>query len=534
MIAQELPVGTALRLGSYRIEKILGRGGFGITYLAVHTMLDKKVAIKEFFPKDFCDRDTTSSHVTVYTSNSTEIVERLRAKFIKEAKNIAKLRHRNIISIQDIFEENGTAYYVMDFVEGMSLKDIIDVRGTINEDEALDYIGQIGAALSYMHGMGMNHLDIKPSNIMISSGDNQAILIDFGTAKQYDSAGDQTSTMVPGFTHGYAPIEQYKPGGVAQFSPQTDVYALGATLFTMLKGEKPPHYSEIFEEGIPELPATVSKHIKKAIEHAMELKKAKRPESVDVWIQELVKIPSSPQRPSKPVLPLPPQHSDEADDNTVLVAPPVPTPPKEDKKTAPQAHITTGYENGHEWVDLGLPSGTLWATKNVEDENSSDLSRYYFAWGEDHAKNDYRKGTYNINFYMTPMSASPDLWGSKWVVPSKQDFMELINECRWNFAIHMYNGERIVGADIIGPNGNFIFLPFMGYVKYNIGIEYGKIGLYWSNTSDIEAFPCYFEISLKQKNQNNGLYSQTYISKQLCNTINAYNGLCYRLVLKPD
>lgn len=128
---QQLNIGATLQNGKYKIEQVLGQGGFGITYLARHTMLDTLVAIKEFFPKDFCDRDDTTSHVTLGTSNTAELVSKLKTKFIKEARNIAKLHHPNIVSIQVIFEENNTAYYIMGYVEGKSLGEMIKKNGAM-------------------------------------------------------------------------------------------------------------------------------------------------------------------------------------------------------------------------------------------------------------------------------------------------------------------------------------------------------------------------------------------------------------------
>ncbi len=116
-----LQIGTTLRGGTYRIDEVLGQGGFGITYLATDLSLDKHVAIKEFFPKDYCDRDSTTSHVTLGTQSTSEFVGKLKSKFLKEAKNIAKFDHPNIIKIHAAFEENNTAYYVMDFIKGESL-----------------------------------------------------------------------------------------------------------------------------------------------------------------------------------------------------------------------------------------------------------------------------------------------------------------------------------------------------------------------------------------------------------------------------
>lgn len=277
---QTLAAGTLLHNGTYRIEQVLGQGGFGITYLATDMNLQRLVAIKEFFPKDYCDRADDSRNMTTGGSGASVMVTKLKAKFIREAKNIARLPHPNIVPIQDIFEENNTAYYLMDYIDGESLGDIMTRVGTIHEDKAVKYITQVAAAIGFMHSRRMNHLDIKPANIMIRRSDDTAVLIDFGTSKHYDEDGSQTTTLVSGFTHGYAPAEQYTPGGVASFTPQTDIYSLGATLYALLMGQKPPHYSVIFENGLPELPSYISVRTRKAIAHAMTLQKSMRPASV--------------------------------------------------------------------------------------------------------------------------------------------------------------------------------------------------------------------------------------------------------------
>lgn len=121
----QLKEGTLLQGGKYRIEKVLGQGGFGITYLALQTMLDRMVCIKEFFFKDYCERDEQNSHVTLNTTTNRELVERFRGKFLKEARVISKLRYDHIVQIHDIFEENDTAYYVMDYIDGPSLADMV-------------------------------------------------------------------------------------------------------------------------------------------------------------------------------------------------------------------------------------------------------------------------------------------------------------------------------------------------------------------------------------------------------------------------
>ena len=234
-----LKVGTLLENGKYRIEKVIGQGGFGMTYLGEQVNLGRKVAIKEFFMKEYCNRDEGDLKIYTLSQGSSELVERFRVKFVKEARSLARLRHPNIVSIIDIFEENDTAYYVMEFHAGGSLADKVK-NGPLPEADAVKYIRQIASALEYVHSKQMMHLDVKPANIMIRKSDNKAILIDFGVSKQYDEQGGQTSTTPVGISHGYAPMEQYKQGGVSTFSPQTDIYALGAILFSILTWQDAP------------------------------------------------------------------------------------------------------------------------------------------------------------------------------------------------------------------------------------------------------------------------------------------------------
>ena len=280
---QQLPKNTLLQGGKYKIEKILGQGGFGITYLATQELFDRKVCIKEFFFKDSCSR-TSTGKVTLGTVGNKDLVERFLNKFIKEARTISKLEHPNIIRILDVFMENGTAYYVMDFIEGESLEGIVKRRGAMHEHEAIGYIKQVANALDYLHQHRINHLDVKPANIMVRKEDNKAILIDFGLSKQYDAQGGQTSTTPVGISHGYAPMEQYNVSGVSMFSPQTDIYSLGATLYKLLSGNTPPQASEVLNEGLPLLSNAVSIGTKNAIESAMQVKKKDRPENVKQFL----------------------------------------------------------------------------------------------------------------------------------------------------------------------------------------------------------------------------------------------------------
>ena len=243
---------STLQGGKYRIIKKLGQGGFGITYLAENTMLEGKVAIKEFFFKEYCERDNATCHVTIPKSDNREIVERFKQKFIKEAKTTFKLNHPNIVRIHDVFEENGTAYYVMGYIEGESLSDMVKRRGAIPEAEALGYVKDVASALEYIHSKNINHLDIKPSNLVLRHDDGKVLVIDFGVAKQYDAVTSEGTTTTPvGISYGYSPAEQYRKNGVQAFSPQSDVYALAATLFKLLTGNTPPGAIEILSEGFP-------------------------------------------------------------------------------------------------------------------------------------------------------------------------------------------------------------------------------------------------------------------------------------------
>lgn len=281
-----LTKGTELQNGKYRIVRVLGQGGFGITYLAENIYFDKKVAIKEFFPKDFCGRDNTS-HLTLGTQNNAETVAKLKDRFLKEAKNIAKLDHPGIIKIHDIFEENNTAYYVMDYIEGENLNEMVKRDGPLSEAKAVEYIRKVGDALDYIHSRNMTHFDVKPANIMVRRSDDQPILIDFGLSKQYDAHGDATSTLMQGVSQGYSPIELYNPGSVSSFSPQTDVYSLGATLYYLLTGIVPPLASEILENGIT-IPSNISESNANAIKNAMSVSRAKRPQNVSSFVDRLV------------------------------------------------------------------------------------------------------------------------------------------------------------------------------------------------------------------------------------------------------
>lgn len=282
---QHLKPGTLLQKGKYRVISVLGQGGFGLTYLGEHVMLGRKVAIKEYFPKQYCDRDSDTSHVTANSTASAEVMERYRSKFIKEAVMLSRFVHPNIVSIQDVFEENNTAYYVMEYVDGPSLSDML-VERKLPTSEALVYINKVGQALMYIHERKINHLDVKPANIMIRKKDNEPILIDFGLSKHYDRSGNETSTTPLGISKGYAPVEQYA-GSITSFSPESDVYSLGATLYKTITGTTPPEPSVLLNGGELEFPSFVPDHIATVVRKAMSLAKAQRYKSIAEFLEAL-------------------------------------------------------------------------------------------------------------------------------------------------------------------------------------------------------------------------------------------------------
>ena len=289
-----LPVGSTLMQGKYRIVAVLGQGGFGITYKGEHTMLGTTVAIKEFFMKGACERDENSTHVTTSQSNS-ELASRFRTKFLKEAKTLAVLKHPNIIRVFDVFEDNGTAYYVMDYIEGNNLSDIVEGKGRLSEPLALKYIRQVANALNYLHQKKLLHLDVKPANILLDKNTGNAILIDFGVSKQYDQDGQQTSTTPPAISKGYSPVEQYAQGSnVKTFSPATDIYSLAATLYKLVTGNTPPESNLLLneDEQLPPYPSNVSEVTRNAIAECLQTRK-KRPQSIIEFLQLLDSEPIS-------------------------------------------------------------------------------------------------------------------------------------------------------------------------------------------------------------------------------------------------
>ena len=348
----QLQPGTYLQGDKYRIIRALGSGGFGITYLAEHELAERKVCIKEFFPKEFFNRNEDSRSISLGSQGSAKIMDAYKAKFIKEAKTIARLKHPNIIHIHDVFEENNTAYYVMEYIEGESLSDLVKRSGALVEAEAVRYIRSVAEALGYIHERKIMHLDVKPANVMLNSEDDQVVVIDFGLSKQYDEEGHQTSSTPVGISAGFAPMEQYQQGGVKEFSPETDIYSLGATLYYLVTGQVPPQAVCVADEGLPELPAHLSSGVRNAIERSMTFQRKHRPHSAKEFLAlledntpEVVVIPTPKPTPSPVSAPV----SVPVDDKTSVAA----SAPVADERTvvgtpAPKAQPTPQSKN--EWA----------------------------------------------------------------------------------------------------------------------------------------------------------------------------------------
>lgn len=291
----QLKENSLLQNGRYKITKVIGQGGFGITYLALsHETLEGNigkfdvevpVAIKEFFVKDSCTRNDNTTDVETIGNQDEQRIAILKKQFIKEAQNMSKLNHPNINKVKDVFEENGTVYYVMQYLKGGSLKELVQEQGTFSEQKAIRYIRQIASALRYMHSQRTCHLDVKPANIMLNEHD-EAVLIDFGIAKHYEKNGDETAESTVGVSEGFAPIEQYQ-SSLQEFSPTTDIYGLAATLYFLIIGTTPPDAYSILERGLGRRPDNISERTWLAIVQGMQPVRTQRVKSIDEFLSIL-------------------------------------------------------------------------------------------------------------------------------------------------------------------------------------------------------------------------------------------------------
>ena len=293
--AQALPAGYGLQ--EYRIEKLLGVGGFGLTYLATDSNLNLKVALKEYLPDDIASRGPGQS-IAPRSADTVETFGWGKQRFLDESRTLASFRHPNIVRVMRFFEANGTAYMVMEFVEGAPLGEWIKSRRPIAEAQAAAVAGPLLEGLEVVHKAGFLHRDIKPNNIYIRD-DGTPVLLDFGSARQ--RSAELTAVVTPG----YAPFEQYHTQG--NQGPWSDLYALAGVLYWMITGSPPAEAAARVREDKMPGALTVGDHSRfraeflKAIDWALQPFEDKRPQSVAEWRARLLgsletqKLPPAPQ-----------------------------------------------------------------------------------------------------------------------------------------------------------------------------------------------------------------------------------------------
>ena len=254
-------------LGSrYVIEGVLGEGGFGITYRGHDKTLDVEVAIKEYYPQGFVTRNTTySEELTVSQSKYTEMFQKGKEKFLSEARTLARFnRQEGVVSVTDFFETNNTAYIVMEFLDGITLKQYIDTQGLLTPAEILDLMAPLMEALDEVHNVGLIHRDISPDNIMLLENGGVK-LMDFGAARAYTEFGEKSLSIV--LKHGYAPEEQYRTHGVQ--GPWTDIYALCATMYKCITGITPVESLQRMQGDTLQRPSQLGIPIPPWVEYAL-------------------------------------------------------------------------------------------------------------------------------------------------------------------------------------------------------------------------------------------------------------------------
>ena len=279
--------GTRL-IGRYTIECVLGQGGFGITYLGIDELHEKKVAIKEFFPQGIVTRNIEyQDTVTVTFVGEKDNYEKGKERFLKEARTMAKFsKDKGIVKALDFFEINNTAYIVMEYLEGVTLKQYLRENKRIDAEDLVELLVPLIEALDEIHSQGLIHRDISPDNIMVLP-DGRIKLMDFGAARDYTEFGEKSLSIV--LKPGYAPPEQYQTHGVQ--GPWTDIYALCATMYKCITGENPPdaidrlvddHLKKISAFGIPVLP-----QIEEAIIKGMSVAAKDRYQNVGDFCEDL-------------------------------------------------------------------------------------------------------------------------------------------------------------------------------------------------------------------------------------------------------
>lgn len=269
----------------YMIGRVLGEGGFGITYIGLDTILKIRVAVKEYYPHGYAHRESHSKEVAKPTSDEgVELYDRGKERFLTEAQEIARFdTDPCIVSVRDYFEENNTAYIVMEYLEGVTLKDYLEQNGRLSPEKAFSLLKPVMKALERIHDCELIHRDISPDNIMIMN-DGSPILMDFGSARDFSDNNRSKSVMLK---PGYAPIEQYRRRG--EQGPWTDVYGICATMYRCITGEVPPDsVDRVFEDTLrrpSDMGIRISPSLEKALMKGLAVQKQDRCKSISEMLQ---------------------------------------------------------------------------------------------------------------------------------------------------------------------------------------------------------------------------------------------------------
>ena len=280
-----LPQGT--RIQDFEFHRVLGQGGFGITYLGWNIALDIPVAIKEYLPSDLATREYDLS-VVPQSSQAASDFEWGLNRFIDEARILARFHHPNIVRVHHFFQAHSTAYIVMEYAEGETLSAFLERKGTLKEAELKAILYPLLDGLEVVHRADFLHRDIKPGNIIIRDEDNSPVLLDFGSARQ--AIGTRSRSVTSIITPGYAPIEQYSSRG--DQGPWTDIYALGGVCYRALTGEVPEDATDRMRDD-PLIPVSerctgqASAGFLSAIDWALAVDEGDRPQSIAEWRAKL-------------------------------------------------------------------------------------------------------------------------------------------------------------------------------------------------------------------------------------------------------
>jgi serine/threonine protein kinase len=284
-VSDVLEIGTLIS-GRYRVESILGRGGFGVTYRALHGMLGKEVAIKELFPAGATRRGAT---VIAPTTAGNEAFQQTRARFIEEGRTLGMFQLPGTVRVLDALDDNGTTYLVMEMLEGPTLEKLVREEGPLVEDQVVWLIEHLATTLGHLHQGGVLHRDIKPANVIMVPN-RGPVLIDFGSARQLISQSTRSATAM--VSHGYAPIEQYQQHGT--FGPPTDLYGLGATAYYATTAEEPPSSIDRLTGGAPLTVPLPDGPCRRVIEACLQINAANRLQTSAAVLEQVRAAPTIP------------------------------------------------------------------------------------------------------------------------------------------------------------------------------------------------------------------------------------------------